>query len=248
MPLRSIGIIPARFASSRFPGKPLVIIDGKSMIRRVYEQASKSVSLNKVIIATDDPRIYSHVEEFGGEVSMTAGTHVSGTSRIGEVINNLADNQYDVIVNIQGDEPFIDPSQIDTVVSLFSKPEVQIGTLVKKISENADIFNPNVVKVIVDQAGKALYFSRSPIPFQRGVPQEKWVGRSDYYRHIGLYAYRSTILKQIIRLSASPHELAESLEQLRWLYYGYTIHTAVTDIETIGIDTPEDLLKLTNNT
>jgi 3-deoxy-manno-octulosonate cytidylyltransferase (CMP-KDO synthetase) len=248
MSLQSLGVIPARFASSRFPGKPLVMIDGKSMIMRVYEQASKSVSLNRVIVATDDIRIHDHVKQNGGEVIMTSGLHPSGTSRIGEVVDNMTDNHYDVIVNIQGDEPFIDPSQIDLAVSLFNKPEVQITTLVKKICDNADIFNPNVVKVVVGETGKALYFSRSPIPFQRGLPEEKWVIQSDYYRHIGLYAYRSTVLKQIINLPAAPQEMAESLEQLRWLYYGYTVHTAVTDIETFGIDTPEDLLKLTNNT
>jgi 3-deoxy-manno-octulosonate cytidylyltransferase (CMP-KDO synthetase) len=248
MSLQVLGIIPARYASSRFPGKPLVIIEGKSMIMRVYEQASKSSSLNRVIVATDDASIYNHVKDCGGEVMMTAGSHTSGTSRIGEVVDNLADKNYDIIVNIQGDEPFINPSQIDLAVSLFTRPEVQISTLVKRIEDNADIFNPNVVKVVVDQSGKTLYFSRSPIPFQRGVPEEEWIRQGDYFRHIGLYAYRSAVLKQIINLPPSPHELVESLEQLRWLFHGYNIFTAITDIETIGIDTPEDLLKLTNNT
>jgi len=251
MDLRSLGIIPARYASSRFPGKPLVMIGGKSMIMRVYEQASKCESLNRVIVATDDDRIYNHVRDCGGEVMMTSENHVSGTSRIGEVTDQLSasapENPFDVIVNIQGDEPFIDPSQIDLVVSLFRNQDVQIGTLIRKISDNEDVSNPNVVKVVVDQSRKALYFSRSPIPFLRGVPRESWFSSHEYYRHIGLYAFRSEVLKAIVRLPASTCEIAESLEQLRWLHHGYSIHTAVTEIETIGIDAPEDLLKLTNN-
>jgi 3-deoxy-manno-octulosonate cytidylyltransferase (CMP-KDO synthetase) len=250
MSVKSLGVIPARYASSRFPGKPLVMIDGKSMIMRVYEQASKCASLNRVIVATDDYRIFSHVKECGGEVIMTSGFHASGTSRIAEVVNNLPGSDkdtFDVIVNIQGDEPFIDPSQIELAVSLFNKPEVQIGTLIRKISENADILNSNVVKVVVDKSGKALYFSRSPIPFIRSVPQAEWLSHYEFFRHIGLYAYRTEVLKSVANLPESPQELAESLEQLRWLYNGYVIHTAITDIETVGIDAPEDLLKLTNN-
>jgi 3-deoxy-manno-octulosonate cytidylyltransferase (CMP-KDO synthetase) len=227
------------------------MIGGKSMIMRVYEQASKCESLNRVIVATDDERIYNHVRDCGGEVMMTSGNHVSGTSRIGEVTDQLSasapENPFDVIVNIQGDEPFIDPSQIDLVVSLFRNQDVQIGTLIRKISDNEDVSNPNVVKVVVDQSRKALYFSRSPIPFLRGVPRESWFSSHEYYRHIGLYAFRSEVLKAIVRLPASTCEIAESLEQLRWLHHGYSIHTAVTEIETIGIDAPEDLLKLTNN-
>jgi 3-deoxy-manno-octulosonate cytidylyltransferase (CMP-KDO synthetase) len=227
------------------------MIGGKSMIMRVYEQASKCESLNRVIVATDDERIYNHVRDCGGEVMMTSGNHVSGTSRIGEVTDQLSasapENPFDVIVNIQGDEPFIDPSQIDLVVSLFRNQDVQIGTLIRKISDNEDVSNPNVVKVVVDQSRKALYFSRSPIPFLRGVPRESWFSSHEFYRHIGLYAFRSEVLKAIVRLPASTCEIAESLEQLRWLHHGYSIHTAVTEIETIGIDAPEDLLKLTNN-
>jgi 3-deoxy-manno-octulosonate cytidylyltransferase (CMP-KDO synthetase) len=249
--IKCLGVIPARYASSRFPGKPLVMIGGKSMIMRVYEQASKSEMLNKVIVATDDERIFSHVHECGGEVRMTSGMHVSGTSRIGEVVDKLSisgECPFDVIVNIQGDEPFIDPSQIDLVLSLFSNAEVQIGTLISKITNNPDIFNPNVVKVVFDQLGKANYFSRSPIPYLRGIQEDEWLAHNIYYRHIGLYAYRASVLKCILNLSSSSYEVAESLEQLRWLYHGYTINTAVTDIETVGIDSPEDLLKLTNNT
>lgn len=250
MSLNTLGVIPARYASSRFPGKPLVMIEGKSMIMRVYEQTLKTTVLNRVIVSTDDERIFNHVKDCGGEVMMTSESHVSGTSRIGEVVENLSflgKCPYDVIVNIQGDEPFIEPSQIDLAVSLFSNPEVMIGTLIRKIENSEDLTNPNVVKVVVDRGGKALYFSRSPIPFFRGTPQDDWINQHDYFRHIGLYAYRSSVLKKILTLPLAPPEVAESLEQLRWLYHGYSIHTAVTDIETIGIDVPEDLLKLTNN-
>lgn len=250
MPLQALGVIPARYASSRFPGKPLAMINGKSMIMRVYEQALKSKMLNHVIVATDDERIFNHVKQSGGEVTMTSGSHVSGTSRIGEVVQKLTiegDFPYDVIVNIQGDEPFIDPVQIDLAISLFASPDVQIGTLILKIKRNDDIFNPNVVKVVVDNSGKALYFSRSPVPFLRGFPEKEWAGGHEFFRHIGLYAFRSDVFPSLVNLSESPAEVAESLEQLRWLHHGYRIMTALTDIETIGIDTPEELFKLTNN-
>ena len=250
MSANTLGVIPARYASSRFPGKPLVMINGKSMIMRVYEQTLKTTVLDRVIVSTDDERIFNHVKDCGGEVMMTSESHVSGTSRIGEVVENLSflgKCPYDVIVNIQGDEPFIDPSQIDLVVSLFDNPEVQIGTLIREIVSGDDLFNANVVKVVVDKMGKALFFSRSPIPYLRGVPQDAWLDNQIYYRHIGLYAYRSSVLKPILSLPEAPPEVAESLEQLRWLYHGYSINTAITDIETVGIDVPEDLLKLTNN-
>ena len=250
MSLVSLGVIPARFASTRFPGKPLVMIDGKSMIMRVYEQASKCASINRVIVATDDERIFEHVKAFGGEVMMTSENHVSGTSRLGEVVDTLSsagNHPFDVIVNIQGDEPFIDPIQIGQVVSLFKNPEVNISTLIRQIGATEDLLNPNVVKVVVDSKGKALYFSRSPIPFYRGSAQDSWLNEYNYYRHIGLYAFRASELNAILSLPPAPPEAAESLEQLRWIYHGYSIYTAVTDIENIGIDAPEDLLKLTNN-
>lgn len=250
MAISTLGVIPARYASSRFPGKPLVMIDGKSMIMRVYDQTLKATSLNRVVVSTDDVRIYDHVKECGGEVMMTSENHLSGTSRIGEVVENLSFMNhcpYDVIVNIQGDEPFIDPSQIDLVVSLFANPEVKIGTLIRKIENGEDLFNPNVVKAVVDHLGEAMYFSRSPIPYLRGIPQDAWIDNHDYYKHIGLYAYRSSVLKLILSLPEASAEQAESLEQLRWIFHGYHIHTAITDIETVGIDVPEDLLKLTNN-
>lgn len=247
---RALGVIPARYASSRFPGKPLVFIEGTSMIMRVYNQALKSKALSKVIVATDNDLIYKHVKDNGGEVMMTSDSHVSGTSRLGEVVSNLEINgqhPFDVIINIQGDEPFIDPTQIDKVVSMFSDPDVMIATLIKKIEDNDSIFNPNVVKVVVDSSGKALYFSRSPIPFMRGKEQEHWVKNHTYYRHIGMYGFRATIFSFLTSLPESDNERAESLEQLRWLQNGFHIQTAITDIETVGIDTPEDLLKLTNN-
>lgn len=218
MSLNTLGVIPARYASSRFPGKPLVMIDGKSMIMRVYEQTLKTTVLDRVIVSTDDERIFNHVKDCGGEVMMTSGSHVSGTSRIGEVVENLSflgKCPYDVIVNIQGDEPFIDPSQIDLAVSLFRNPEVIIGTLIRKIENNDDLINPNVVKVITDKAGKALYFSRSPIPYFRGIPPDAWADNHDFYKHIGLYAYRASALKAILELPVAPAETAESLEQLR---------------------------------
>ena len=249
MPATTLGVIPARYESSRFPGKPLVIIDGKSMIMRVYEQALKSKMLDKVIVATDDDRIFNHVKENGGEVMMTSALHVSGSSRIGEVAEKLSVLgvcPYDVVMNIQGDEPFIDPLQIDLAVSLLQNPDSQIGTLIMKITDNADIFNPNIVKVVVDNANNAMYFSRSPIPYFRGLAQENWLQNHDYYRHIGLYAFRTSILKTILDLPPVPFEIAESLEQLRWLHHGFKISTAITDIETVGIDVPADLLKLTN--
>ena len=250
MSLKAIGVIPARFNSSRFPGKPLMIIDGKSMIMRVYEQASKSNSLSRVIVATDDVRIFNHVKENGGEVMMTSEMHVSGTSRIGEVFENLTvsgKTEFEVIVNIQGDEPFINPAQINLVVSLFSDLKVQIGTLITEIKDATDLFNPNIIKVVTDHTGNTQYFSRSPIPYLRGISQDSWLDNHRYFKHIGLYAFRTSVFREILNLTSAPSEIAESLEQLRWLYHGYSINTAVTDIETIGIDTPEDLLKLTNN-
>ena len=247
--MKTIGIIPARYASTRFPGKPLIMIEGISMIMRVYRQALKSAVLSKVIVATDDRRIFDHVKDNGGEVVMTSASHVSGTSRISEVIEILAAQNmtFEVVVNIQGDEPFIDPLQINLAVSLFSNPEVQIGTLVKRIDKHEDLSNPNVVKVVVDHKGRSLFYSRSAIPYLRGIPFNEWNLHHSYFRHIGLYAYRSAVLKALVALPEAPSEIAESLEQLRWLHHGYSIYTALTDIETVGIDAPEDLLKLTNN-
>ena len=250
MSISAIGIIPARYESTRFPGKPLVMIGDKSMIRRVYEQASRCSSLVKVIVATDDSRIFEHVLSFGGEVMMTSKEHTSGTSRLAEVIEKLTlehhELHFDVAVNIQGDEPFIDPEQINKVIALFENDKVQIATLIKQISDGTDIFNPNVVKVVVDHNFKALYFSRSAIPHASGEDKMNWVLNQSYFKHIGLYAYRADLVKILATLPVAEIEMAESLEQLRWLYHGYSISVAITDIETIGIDTPDDLLKLTN--
>ncbi len=233
-----IGIIPARYASTRFPGKPLVDIHGKTMIQRVYEQAIKCELLNEVIIATDDERIAQHVKQFGGKVEMTASTHESGTDRCHEVIQLLPYTP-DAIINIQGDEPFIQPQQISILAQLMSKPNVEIGTLIKEINDAAEIANANVVKVVVDNFGKALYFSRCAIPFHRNKSKDA----PTYYKHIGMYGYKCEVLKKIATLKPSPAEISESLEQLRWLQNGYVINTEVTNFETYAVDSPEDLKK-----
>ena len=256
--MKVLGVIPSRYASTRFPGKPLVDIQGKTMIQRVYEQAMKAKSLSKVIVATDDERIFKHVQSFKGEVMMTSDVHQSGTDRCAEVINQLSSEAFDAVVNIQGDEPFIDPSQIESVVEVLKKEQFLIATLVKRIHVTANemqpvmardeanwmIHNPNIVKVVFSSEGKALYFSRSPIPYLRNIPTDEWLLKSEFYKHIGLYAYKSSVLKEIALLPPSRLEQLESLEQLRWLENGYAIGIAETDLETIGIDTPEDLLKV----
>lgn len=244
-----IGIIPARYASTRFPGKPLALINGMSMIERVYHQASLSAKLSAVIVATDDNRILEHVKNFGGRAMLTSETHRSGTDRCAEVLQHLSEKgeRFSIAINIQGDEPFIQPSQIEKVIDIFLNPDAEIGTLVKLIEKSEDIFDQNVVKAVVDAQGKALYFSRSPIPFVRNTISDNWIRDNNFYKHIGIYGYRTATLKELTQLPPSPLEMAESLEQLRWLYNGYSIFTRVTDIETVGIDTPEDLSKLINN-
>lgn len=248
--MKILGIIPARFASTRFPGKPLVMIKGKSMIERVYEQVSKSGAVDKLIVATDDNRIFEHVNSFGGGVSMTSSQHNSGTERCNEVLEQVMrsdpGSQIDIVVNIQGDEPFIDPGQVSLVTSLFKNKNVEIATLAKQIINQDEILNPNVVKVIFNKNHEALYFSRSPIPFIRGHEKTGWQGRSEFFKHIGIYAYRAKTLRDIVRLKPTPLETAESLEQLRWLENGYSIRVEITDTDSISIDTPEDLLKITN--
>jgi 3-deoxy-manno-octulosonate cytidylyltransferase (CMP-KDO synthetase) len=236
------GIIPARYASSRFPGKPLAIIGSKPMIRLVYEQAVKS--LDVVCVATDDRRIYDAVTGFGGKVVMTSPDHLSGTDRCAEaaeLLNREIDRKADVIINIQGDEPFIRPEQIELLKSCFEDKDADIATLIRKVNSGEDIFNPNQPKVIVDARGFALYFSRAAIPYIRGAEMKEWSSRHVFYKHIGIYAYRSATLKELTRLDASSLEKAESLEQNRWLENGFRIKTAVTQWENIGIDTPEDL-------
>jgi 3-deoxy-manno-octulosonate cytidylyltransferase (CMP-KDO synthetase) len=231
-----LGVIPARYASTRFPGKPLVDIKGKSMIQRVYEQ-SMLANLNKVVVATDDERIAAEVTRFGGEFVMTASTHQSGTDRCAEVVKNLPG--YDVVINIQGDEPFIDPKQIDLIGDCFKDENVQLATLIKEIHSEEELFNPNVPKVVIGQQQQAIYFSRHPIPYLRNPAHVH-----QYYKHIGIYGYKTATLLEITQLSPSTLELAESLEQLRWIENGYQIQTKLTTIETIAIDSPNDLLKI----
>jgi len=243
--MKIIGIIPARYASTRFPGKPLADIKGKSMIRRVYEQAVKAPSLNQVIVATDDQRIYEHVTSWGGKVIMTSPNHTSGTDRCKEVLEHQK-NHFDVVVNIQGDEPYIDPSQIESLINSFENKETQIASLAKKISSEEELFNPNSVKVVIGENEQALYFSRAAIPFLRGVEKKDYLSHTDFYKHLGLYAYRADVLVEISHLAVAKLEKAESLEQLRWLSAGYKIHMQFTTIEGLSVDTPEDLLKLTN--
>lgn len=240
--MKILGIIPARYASTRFPGKPLVLIAGKSMIRRVYEQASAATSLTRVVVATDDVLIHDHVRSFGGQVVMTAAFHQSGTDRCAEVA--LAYPEMDAYINIQGDEPMLDPLQIDQLAACFTDPQTEIATLVKKITDVSDLENANVVKVVRDTLGQAIYFSRSPIPFLRGFAKTDWLEKQDYFKHIGLYGYRSDILSRISTLHPSFLELSESLEQLRWLENRIRITLRETLIETQAIDTPEDLEKL----
>jgi len=238
-PVRILGLIPARFASTRFPGKPLIDIHGKSMIQRVYEQASKSATLSEVAVATDDERIRAHVEGFGGTVIMTADTHQSGTDRCAEAARQLPG--FDVVINIQGDEPYIDSRQIDLLGQCFNDPQTELATLVKIISSNEELHNVNSPKVILNMHSEALYFSRTPIPYLRDKSSDSWLLQHTFYKHIGVYGYRADILQAITKLPVSLLEKAESLEQLRWLENGYRIKVAVTDIETRAIDTPEDL-------
>ncbi|TSJ40609.1 3-deoxy-manno-octulosonate cytidylyltransferase [Mucilaginibacter corticis] len=237
--MRILGIIPARYASSRFPGKPLVDIGGKSMIQRVYEQAKKCDHLTEVIVATDDDRIYDHVIAFGGVAVMTAPDHQSGTDRCAEVA--LARSQYQVIINIQGDEPYIDPEQITKLAVCFNSADVQIATLIKRVKTEQELHNPNSPKVIVNKMDEAVYFSRSAVPHIRGEEPQNWLEFYTYFKHIGIYGYRADVLQQITKLPISALEKAESLEQLRWVENGYRIKVAETELETHAIDTPEDL-------
>ncbi|MFV0592603.1 MAG: 3-deoxy-manno-octulosonate cytidylyltransferase [Draconibacterium sp.] len=234
-----VGIIPARYESTRFPGKPLAMIKNKPMIQWVYENASKA--LDMVCVATDDDRIFEAVENFGGKVVKTLSTHQSGTDRCAEAARILAArHSFDVVVNIQGDEPFIQAGQITLLKQCFEN-DVQIATLVKKIESKEELFNPNRPKVVLDTQGNALYFSRSPVPFYRGASEDHWVENHNFWAHIGMYAFRSEVLQEITHLKQGGLELAESLEQLRWLENGYHIKTAETHSQSIGIDTPEDL-------
>ena len=238
--MKFIAIIPARYASTRFPGKPLAVLGGKTVIQRVYEQVSRV--LDEAYVATDDERIFQAVEAFGGKAVMTRTDHKSGTDRIQEAATKIGTDA-DVIINVQGDEPFIQPSQIETLMHLFDDPTTQIGTLGKPFESMEAVENPNSPKIVTDNRGFALYFSRSVIPYIRGKERGEWFGEYPFLKHLGIYAYRREVLAQITKLPQSSLEKAESLEQLRWLQNGYRIKVGLTDVETVGIDTPEDLLR-----
>lgn len=243
--MKYIAIIPARYASTRFPAKPLAMLGGKPVIRRVCEQVSLAV--DDVVVATDDERIFAAVESFGGKAVMTSAEHRSGTDRCREAYDTVCRERgcsYDVVINVQGDEPFISPSQIEAIKRCFDDPQTDIATLVKPFAAEdglAALENPNSPKVVLDNGGHAVYFSRSVIPYLRGVEREKWLASHTFYKHIGMYAFRAAALAAVTALPQSTLELAESLEQLRWLENGYRIGVGISDVETIGIDTPEDL-------
>jgi 3-deoxy-manno-octulosonate cytidylyltransferase (CMP-KDO synthetase) len=244
--MKFIAIIPARYASTRFPGKPLAMLGGKTVIQRVYEQAVCVVG--EAYVATDDERIYQAVESFGGRAVMTRTDHKSGTDRIEEAMEKIEERgarseerEDTVVINVQGDEPFIQRSQIETLCHLFDAPETQIGTLGKRFESMEAVANPNSPKIVTDVNGFAMYFSRSVIPYVRGKEASEWLAHFPYLKHLGIYAYRREVLAEITRLPQSPLEIAESLEQLRWLQNGYRIRVGETDVETVGIDTPEDL-------
>ena len=240
--MKFLAIIPARYASTRFPAKPLALLGGKPVIQHVYERVSNVLD---AIVATDDERIFEAVTQFGGRVVMTLTEHRTGTDRCLEAYNNFG-IEADVVINVQGDEPFIAEDQIRALMQCFDNPQTDIATLIKPFPSSASfdtIANPNTPKVITNPQGQAVYFSRSVIPYLRGKDKDDWTSLHTYYKHIGIYAYRVDILRRITQMSQTPLELAESLEQLRWLENGLTIQTAITHIETIGIDTPEDLQK-----
>ena len=237
--MKVLGIIPSRYASTRFPSKPLHMIKGKTMIQRVWEQAWKS-KLDAVVVATDDIRIADEVLKFGGQYVMTDPMHRSGTDRCREALYTV-EEQYDAVVNIQGDEPFIDPQQINQVIDLISRDDTQIASLAKRIEDKDELFSPNTVKVVMDKQGYALYFSRNPLPFMRDLDHEKWLKKGEFYKHIGLYAYKTDVLCKIAAMQSTPLETAESLEQLRWLENGLRIRMGITQLESISIDTQEDL-------
>ncbi|NQX98446.1 MAG: 3-deoxy-manno-octulosonate cytidylyltransferase [Flavobacteriales bacterium] len=242
--MKTLGIIPSRYASTRFPGKPLIDINGKTMIQCVYEQAKKASSLSQVIVATDDKRIFEHVNSFGGNVIMTADSHESGTDRCAEVLKKI-DEKFDVVINIQGDEPFINPEQINQLSVCFEDDKTDIATLIKKINTKEELFNPNRPKVEIDENGFAKMFSRNAIPKLPNTEKKDWLATHNFYKHIGIYGYRSNILKKISQLPQSPLEIEERLEQLRWLENNCAIKVAITEYEAIAIDTPEDLKKIT---
>lgn len=241
--MHAIAVIPARYGSTRFPGKALADIGGKTMIQRVYEGTRAVDGFSEVIVATDDARIEKKVQEFGGRVVMTASTHQSGTERCAEVLQQLPERP-DAVVNVQGDVPFIDTEHLRAILSCIAQPGVQIGSLVKRITEAGALNNPHIPKVIFDTERRAIYFSRSPLPHLRDVEKDRWLEHFTYYKHIGVYAYRSEVLEEIVKLPPGKLEVAEQLEQLRWLEHGYPIHLSEVTTDTLSIDTPEDLSRV----
>jgi len=243
--MKFIAIVPARYGSKRFPGKPLAVINGKIMVQRVFEQASNVFDM--VYVATEDQRIYDAVLGFGGKVVMTSKKHRSGTDRCAEAvqtISNQTGESFEIVVNIQGDEPFIQVEQLQEIKKCFRSKSIQIATLIKPINNQEDVFNPNKPKVVINRKNEAVYFSRSPIPYLQGVREARWVTGHQYFKHIGLYAYRTDVLQELTRLKPSILEMAESLEQLRWIENGYKIRVAFTEHESISVDTPKDLEKI----
>lgn len=236
--MKFIGIIPARYASTRFPGKPLALLGGKPVIQHVYEKVA--AVLEAAYVATDDERIYDVVKSFGGQVVMTRTDHKSGTDRIEEAIEKIG-GEWDVVVNVQGDEPFVAKSQLDTICHCFDDPTTQIATLGKPFESMEAVQNPNSPKIVVDNMGFAMYFSRSVIPYVRGKEMSSWLTHYPFLKHLGIYAYRKDVLRQVTQLPQSSLEIAESLEQLRWLQNGFKIKVGTTDVETVGIDTPQDI-------
>jgi len=239
-----IAIIPSRFASTRLPGKPLLIINKKSMIERVYSQVLKCNSITEICVATDNQEIILEVKKFDGKAIFTSESHTTGTERCHEAANKLGVSSNDVVLNIQGDEPFIDPQNIEKLIDIFKKnPSVKIASLVSKIKNEEELFNPNCPKVIINNDGKAIYFSRNTIPYLRDFPKEKWLLNNTFYKHIGIYAYRKDVLKSLVKLAQSSWEKAESLEQLRWLQNGFEIFVAEVQDNGISVDTEDDLKK-----
>lgn len=241
--MKILGIIPARYASTRFPGKPLADVSGKPMVQRVYEQAKKCKALAEVVVATDDRRIESAVKKFKGKVVMTSDKHRSGTDRCYEALKKLGEKKFDAVINIQGDEPFIHPEQISKAANCFKDATVRLATLVVKLNNVHELANPNIIKVVVNKKKEALYFSRTAIPYYLGKDFTNWLTLHAYYKHVGIYGYRSDILAEVTKLERSSLEIAESLEQLRWLENGYKITVEFTNMESHSIDTPEDLQK-----
>lgn len=241
--MKVLGIIPARYASTRFPGKPLAIINGQSMISRVYHQALKAELISDVVVATDDKRIFDHVKSFGGEVVMTSTDHPSGTDRCAEVLEQSA-KKYDLVINIQGDEPYIHPGQIDLLIRSFAGSNAEIATLVKVIIDLVELDNVNIPKVVRQNSGSALYFSRRTIPFCKDEDRAEWIRKGFFYKHIGIYGYLADVLPDLAKLPPGNLEKCESLEQLRWLEHGYRIMTTITHHDNLAVDTPEDVLLL----